>query len=142
MQQLRGTDPSSVMYRTVQSDRELPSGLRQPEPPEGLCTAAIPTRGRIDARLVRDSDRRGDTGEQRCSAKLEATVELIKEKVGHAEVGHFDETGMKINGKLCWLHRAGTARSSYYFHHAKRGAEVMEAMGILPTFEGVAVHDF
>jgi transposase len=80
--------------------------------------------------------------EQQCSAKLEATVGLIQEKVRAAEVGHFDETGMKINGKLFWLHVAGTTQASYYFAHAKRGTEAMEAMGILPGFGGTAVHDF
>jgi transposase len=80
--------------------------------------------------------------EQQCSAKLETTVELIKENVREAEVGHFDETGMKINGKLFWLHSASTARASYYFPHAKRGTPAMDAMGILPGFQGVAVHDF
>jgi transposase len=80
--------------------------------------------------------------EQQCSAKLEATVGLIKEKVSAAEVGHFDETGMKINGKLFWLHVAGTTQASYYFAHARRGTEAMEAMGILPGFNGIAVHDF
>jgi transposase len=80
--------------------------------------------------------------EQQCSAKLGTTVELIKENVGHAEVVNFDETGMKINGKLFWLHSASTAQGSYYFPHAKRGTEAMNAMGILPGFEGVAIHDF
>jgi transposase len=69
-------------------------------------------------------------------------VQLIKEQVLQAAVVHFDETGMKINGKLAWLHSAGTQQASYYFAHAKRGTPAMEAMGILPEFQGVAVHDF
>jgi transposase len=80
--------------------------------------------------------------EQQCSAKLGRTVELIKENVAHAEVVNFDETGMKINGKLFWLHSASTAQAIYYFPHAKRGTEAMNAMGILPGFHGVAIHDF
>jgi transposase len=80
--------------------------------------------------------------EQQCSEKLAATVDLIKENVRHAEVVNFDETGMKINGNLFWLHSASTAQASYYFPHAKRGTPAMQAMGILPGFQGVAIHDF
>ena len=80
--------------------------------------------------------------DQQCSEKLEATVKLIKEQVLQAAVVHFDETGMKVNGKLAWLHSASTQQASYYFAHAKRGRPAMQAMGILPKFQGVAVHDF
>ena len=80
--------------------------------------------------------------EQQCSGKLAPTVQLIKEQVLQAAVVHFDETGMKINGKLVWLHSGSTQQASYYFAHAKRGTPAMEAMGILPVFQGVAVHDF
>jgi transposase len=80
--------------------------------------------------------------DQQCSEKLAATVQRIKEQVLQAAVVHFDETGMKINGKLAWLHSASTEQTSYYFAHAKRGRPAMEAMGILPEFQGVAVHDF
>jgi len=80
--------------------------------------------------------------EQQCSEKLEATVQLIKEQVLQAAVVHFDETGMKINGKLAWLHSASTEQAVYYFAHAKRGTPAMQAMGILAEFQGVAVHDF
>ena len=80
--------------------------------------------------------------EQQCSEKLEATVQRIKEQVLQAAVVHFDETGMKVNGKLAWLHSASTQQAVYYFAHAKRGTPAMQAMGILPEFQGVAVHDF
>ena len=80
--------------------------------------------------------------EHQCSEKLEATVPLIKEQVLQAAVAHFDETGMKVNGKLAWLHSASTEQAVYYFAHPKRGRPAMQAMGILPEFQGVAVHDF
>jgi transposase len=80
--------------------------------------------------------------EHQCSEKLEATVQRIKEQVLQAAVVHFDETGMKVNGKLAWLHSASTEQAVYYFAHAKRGKLAMQDMGILPVFQGVAVHDF
>jgi transposase len=80
--------------------------------------------------------------EQECSGKLEGTVGRIKEQIRHSEVANLDETGLRIEGKLSWLHSAGTASATYYFPHARRGKEAMEAMGILAGYQGVAVHDF
>jgi transposase len=58
-----------------------------------------------------------------------------------AEVAHFDESGMRIGGKLNWLHVAATEQAVYYTVHGKRGQEAMDAAGILPHFQGHAVHD-
>ena len=80
--------------------------------------------------------------EQACSGKIEGTVGRIKEQIRGSEVANLDETGLRIEGKLSWLHSAGTASATYYFPHARRGTEAMEAMGILPGYQGVAVHDF
>ena len=55
---------------------------------------------------------------------------------------HFDETGMKISGKLHWLHSAGTKVATFCQIHAKRGAEAMDAIGILPKRTGWSIHDF
>ena len=58
-----------------------------------------------------------------------------------ADVAHFDESGMRIGGKLNWLHIAATETAVYYTVHAKRGQEAMDAAGILPRFQGNAVRD-
>lgn len=55
---------------------------------------------------------------------------------------HFDETGMKISGKLHWLHSASTKLATACLIHAKRGSPAMDAMGILPKRRGWSVHDF
>jgi transposase len=78
---------------------------------------------------------------EQCFEKLEPITSEIQAFIEAAAVVHFDETGMRVNGKLWWLHVACTSGLTYYFVHAKRGTIAMDEMGILPEFEGKAVHD-
>ena len=64
-----------------------------------------------------------------------------KQSILDAAVAHFDESGMRVGGKLNWLHVAATETAVYYTVHAKRGQEAMDAAGLLPQFQGNAVHD-
>lgn len=76
----------------------------------------------------------------RCAAKATSAVSLIKEKVMQLDVAHFDETGTRVDGKTRWVHVASNHELTYLFF-GKRGHDGMEAMGILPNFAGVAIHD-
>lgn len=76
-----------------------------------------------------------------CYRQLETVEQHLKEGIQAAEVGHFDETGMRVKGKLMWLHVASTSGLTYYFIHTKRGQIAMDAMDILPNFDGISVHD-
>ena len=76
-----------------------------------------------------------------CHARLAPVEAAIKEAVQEAEVGHFDETGLRVQKKLHWLHTASTPSLTFLACHAKRGQKAMEVIGILPAFSGTAVHD-
>ena len=79
---------------------------------------------------------------QECFEALTSYEQAVKEKLIASEVVNFDETGVKINGHLHWLHSASTPEMTFYACHPKRGQEAMNAIGILPNFQGTAVHDF
>jgi transposase len=76
-----------------------------------------------------------------CFERLAPIAKIIQAAIVNSQVVHFDETGMRVNGKLWWLHVACTDGLTYYFVHQKRGGEAIDEMGILPTFEGKAIHD-
>jgi len=65
----------------------------------------------------------------------------LKQALGRAPVLHSDETGVRRNGQLAWAHVTSTPRLTHYAIHPKRGVEATDAVGILPTYAGVSVHD-
>ena len=75
--------------------------------------------------------------QHKAAKQLEGVEETIRQSLQKAQVAHFDETGLYINGKRHWLHVAGTPHLTLYMAHPKRGEKGSRAMGVLPHFEGV-----
>jgi transposase len=72
---------------------------------------------------------------------LAPTVETIAAALRSAPVAHADETGIRIESKLHWMHTLGTSMLTWVGYHKKRGKVAMNAFGILPHFRGTLVHD-
>lgn len=49
----------------------------------------------------------------------------IKEQLKESPVCHFDETGLRIEGGLKWLHLASNNLYTYFFVHDKRGQQAL-----------------
>lgn len=78
---------------------------------------------------------------KRLEKNLEVFESAIIDQLVDAEVVHFDETGMRTYKKTKWIHSASTNELTYYAIHDKRGAAASRDIGILPKFQGTAVHD-
>ena len=75
------------------------------------------------------------------ASHTQTSLEQIRQQLLAAHVVHFDESGLRVDGRLRWLHVASTAKLTHYHVHDKRGHIGMRVAGILPHFKGVALHD-
>ncbi|MGI5289163.1 IS66 family transposase [Nonomuraea polychroma] len=79
---------------------------------------------------------------ERMATAVAAANEAIRQAIISAPVAHFDESVTRVAGKNHWLHVAATATlTAYHIDEYGRAAESLTALGILPRFGGVAVHD-
>jgi transposase len=76
-----------------------------------------------------------------CSTRLQPVSETIKKALIASPVLNCDETGLRVEGKLHWVHSAGTPNLTYYTCHARRGKKGSDAAGVLSAFTGTTVHD-
>ena len=77
----------------------------------------------------------------RSALALRSVEEQIKEALIQQKVNHHDETGCYVAGARWWLHSCSTKLLTHYAVHLKRGADALEAIGILPRFTGTCIHD-
>lgn len=72
---------------------------------------------------------------------LQPTVQAIGQAAVASAVLHADETGLRVQKKLHWLHVLATHTLSWMGCHPKRGSEAFDALALLQQFKGVLVHD-
>ena len=77
----------------------------------------------------------------RAAGKLDGFLERVRGNIAASDVAGFDETGFRVAGRLHWVHCARTGTYTLLIVHPRRGRKAMEAMGVLPSFAGIAVHD-
>jgi transposase len=75
------------------------------------------------------------------AAGLQMFTSTVRDRLAAADVVCFDETGLRVDAQLAWVHSASTPALTLFSCHGKRGVEAMDEAGVLPAFTGVAVHD-
>jgi len=75
------------------------------------------------------------------AALIAPTVAAIGEALKAVPVAHADETGMRVAGKLFWLHVLATESVTWIGSHLNRGKKAFDAFAILAGFAGTLVHD-
>ena len=73
--------------------------------------------------------------------RLGAMEEMVREHLTDGDLVHVDETGMRNNRELHWLHVASTKDLTLLYPHRRRGSKAIEEVGVLEEFRGRAVHD-
>jgi hypothetical protein len=77
----------------------------------------------------------------RAAGRLGGFVERVRDELAGCEVVGFDETGLRVDGKLHWVHCARTGKYTLVGCHRRRGRAGIDDLGVLGRFSGVAVHD-
>lgn len=78
---------------------------------------------------------------QEGAAMLEQFLTQVTGLLRRSGVVHADETGLRVEALLRWVHSVSTTELTLYHLDHKRGTTAMDAMGVLEHLHGVLVHD-
>lgn len=73
--------------------------------------------------------------------RLEVFEGAVVEQLQQSPLVHADESGLRVESQLHWLHSCSTAELTHYSVHSRRGLTAMLAGGILGEFRGRLIHD-
>jgi transposase len=73
--------------------------------------------------------------------QLAPALSALRQQLTQADVVHADESGLRVEGKLNWLHVLSTPTLTHYAVHPKRGQAALHDIGLLSVYQGRAVHD-
>lgn len=76
-----------------------------------------------------------------CAEALLETELKIKRGLRRSALIHADETGLRVEGRLHFVHVTSNARLTHYTAAAGRGRTAIEEAGVLPRYRGTCVHD-
>ncbi len=68
-------------------------------------------------------------------------IERIKENLIKSDILHVDETGIRVTGKLEWLHTTTNNKFTLYQVQSARKLDEKESMKILSYYVGILMHD-
>lgn len=81
------------------------------------------------------------TAVRRCAIGLIQTELKIKRGLRRSPIIHADETGLRVKGKLAYVHVASNAHLTHYAADVRRGKAAIDEIDILPAYRGTCVHD-
>jgi transposase len=99
------------------------------------------------AELLRDSyEAEVSTGAivamvQEGAAMLAGFLEEVRCRLRDEDVVHADETGLRVEARLRWVHAVSSGELTYFELNARRGLRAMEDIGVFGHLSGVLVHD-
>jgi transposase len=72
---------------------------------------------------------------------LEVFEKGLKAHLLACKVLHLDETGVRCEKRLHWIHVTSSETATFFGLHAKRGCAAIDEIGILPKYKGSVIHD-
>jgi transposase len=79
--------------------------------------------------------------QKQCFVSLQGYEQNIKQQLLQSPILHADETGIRLNGKISWMHVVSNKNISFFAHHLNRGKKAMDDIGLLELYNGTLVHD-